>query len=151
MIEHVGKPHLAEFSGSVARLLKPGGLALLHFISSPKEGPLCSWMDRYIFPGAYLPTLPEMLQHFHNNNLRIIDVENLRTHYQMTLDHWSERFEANKDQITEMHGEEFVRMWRLYLRGCSASFREGVVEIHQVLVSNGNSNALPLTRDSLYR
>jgi cyclopropane-fatty-acyl-phospholipid synthase len=150
MIEHVGKPHLEEFSKSTAKLLKPGGLALLHFITSPKEGPLCTWMDKYIFPGAYLPTISEMISHLSAQNFRILDVENLRTHYQMTLDHWSERFEQKVPEITNMFDEHFVRMWRLYLRGCSVSFREGFVEIHQVLVSNGNTNQIPITRDDIY-
>jgi len=151
MMEHVGKAHLSEYAQSVKTLLKPGGLALLHFITSPKEGPFCAWMDRDIFPGAYLPTVPEALQHFYSQNLRILDVENLRAHYQMTLDRWSERFEAQVPKIREMFGEPFVRMWRMYLRMSSASFREGIVEIHQVLVSNGVPTDLPLTRDDLYR
>jgi len=151
MIEHVGHAHLGEFSEAVASLLKPGGLALLHFITSPREGPLCSWMDRYIFPGAYLPTLPEAIQQFHLQNLRILDVENLREHYQITLDRWSERFEAHSDEVRKKLGDQFVRMWRLYLRGCSASFREGIVELHQVLVSNGKSDNVPLTREDIYK
>jgi cyclopropane-fatty-acyl-phospholipid synthase len=151
MVEHVGKAHLADFSHSVAKLLKPGGLALLHFITSPKEGPFCSWMDKRIFPGAYLPTLPEMIGHFSDADLRVLDVENLRPHYRLTLDRWSERFEQHVSQIRQMFGDEFVRMWRLYLRGCSASFREGFVEIHQILVSNGNMSGAPLTRCDMYR
>ena len=150
MVEHVGKAHLGEFAQSVARLLRPGGVALLHQITSPKEGAINAWLDKYIFPGAYLPTMPELLGHFAANDLRILDVENLRPHYRMTMDHWSERFERVVPQVREQFGEEFVRMWRLYLRASSAAFREGTAELHQVLVSRGKTDALPLTRDDLY-
>jgi cyclopropane-fatty-acyl-phospholipid synthase len=150
MIEHVGKAHLAEFAQCVASLLRPGGLALLHCVTAPKEGPFNPWMEKHIFPGAYLPTVPELLSHFAAQNLRILDVENLRPHYRLTLDQWSERFEQHVPQIREQYGEEFVRMWRLYLRSSSACFRIGSIEIHQMLVSHGKSDVVPLTRDDLY-
>jgi cyclopropane-fatty-acyl-phospholipid synthase len=67
----------------------------------------------------------------------------------MTLDEWSRRFEANVDQVRAMFSEEFVRMWRLYLRGSSACFREGSCEVHQTIVSHGIARDLPLTRDDL--
>jgi cyclopropane-fatty-acyl-phospholipid synthase len=150
MVEHVGKAHLPEFSQVVARLLRPGGTALLHQITSPIEGPFNAWLDKYIFPGAYLPTVPELLGHLAANDLHILDVEDLRPHYQMTLDLWSERFEQHIPEIRAQFGEEFVRMWRLYLRSSSASFRTGTVAVHQVLVSHGVADSAPLTRDGLY-
>jgi cyclopropane-fatty-acyl-phospholipid synthase len=151
MVEHVGKAHLGEFMRSVARLLRPGGLALLHQITTPDEGPFNPWLDKHIFPGAYLPTLPELLGHMMDNDLRVLDVENLRPHYRITLDHWSERFERVVPQVRAQFGEEFVRMWRLYLRSSSASFAEGSVALHQVLVSRGKSDLAPMTRDDLYQ
>ena len=150
MVEHVGKAHLPKFSQSVASLLRPGGLALLHQITSPIEGPISPWVEKYIFPGSYLPTLPELLRHLADNDLRVLDVEDLRPHYRLTLDQWTERFERCVPQVQEMYGEKFVRMWRVYLRAASAGFRVGTVALHQVLVSRGPSDAVPLTRDDLY-
>jgi mycolic acid cyclopropane synthetase len=68
----------------------------------------------------------------------------------MTLDDWSERFEQCVPLVRERFGERFVRMWRLYLRASSAAFREGVVEVHQILVSGGQQSGLALTREDLY-
>ena len=150
MIEHVGKVHLDDFTGAVSAMLRPGGLALLHFITSPQPGIFNPWIQKHIFPGAYEPTVAEMIDLLSSYDMRVLDVENLRPHYQMTLDHWSARFERNVSKVREMLGEEFVRMWRLYLRGCSSSFRDGVVEIHQMLVSSGKSDNVPWTRDDLY-
>lgn len=150
MIEHIGKAHLPDFAQAVETLLRPGGLALLHCITSPIEGPFNAWMEKHIFPGAYVPTVPELLGHLAAHNLRVLDVENLRPHYQMTVDRWSERFDRCVPQVRAQFGEEFARMWRLYLRGSSASFREGTSELHQILVSRGIPTDLPLTREDIY-
>lgn len=151
MIEHVGKEHLSEFTRDVMKMLKPGGLALLHLITGVKEGPINRWVEKYIFPGGYLPTLPEIITHLSERDLRIWDVENLAPHYRLTLDHWSERFERVVPKVLEKFDERFVRMWRLYLRVSSAAFREGVVEVHQILISRGQPEELPLTRNDIYK
>lgn len=151
MIEHVGKEHLAKFIQDVAILLKPGGLALLHLITSVKEGTINRWVEKYIFLGGYLPTLPEIITHLREWDFRIWDVENLVPHYRLTLDYWSERFERVVPVVLEKFDERFVRMWRLYLRVSSAAFREGSVEVHQILVSHGKPHNLPMTREDIYR
>ena len=151
MIEHVGKEHLAEFTRDLITMLKPGGLALLHLITGVKEGPINRWVEKYIFPGGYLPTLPEIITHLSERDLRVWDVENLAPHYRLTLDHWSKRFERVVPKVLERFDERFVRMWRLYLRVSSAAFREGVVEVHQILVSRGQPEELPLTRNDIYK
>ena len=151
MIEHVGKENLLGFVESLEKLLKPGGLALLHFISGVKEGPTNQWIEKYIFPGGYIPTLPEIGLHLAARDFRVWDVENLAPHYHLTLEHWSERFERVVPTVLEKFDERFVRMWRLYLRTSSAAFREGAVEVHQMLVSRGQPSDLPLTRGDIYQ
>ena len=150
MVEHVGKAHLAEFTRDVETMLRPGGLALLHLITVVKAGPINTWVEKHIFPGGYLPTLSEILTHVTAGDLHVWDVENLAPHYRLTLDHWSKRFEQCIPLVRARFGERFVRMWRLYLRASSAAFREGVVEVHQILVSRGQQSGLPLTREDLY-
>ena len=150
MMEHVGKENLAGFVETVEKVLKPGGLALLHLITNVEEGPINHWIEKHIFPGGYIPTLPEIIAHLAARDFRIWDVENLAPHYRMTLDHWSERFEVVLPTVLEQFDERFVRMWRLYLRASSAAFREGVVEVHQILVSSGQPADLPLTREDIY-
>ena len=151
MIEHVGKENLLGFVESLEKLLKPGGLALLHFISGVKEGPTNQWIEKYIFPGGYIPTLPEIGLHLAARDFRVWDVENLAPHYHLTLEHWSGRFERVVPTVLEKFDERFVRMWRLYLRTSSAAFREGAVEVHQMLVSRGQPSDLPLTRGDIYQ
>ena len=150
MIEHVGKAHLQEFCECTWKMLKTGGLALLHLITSPVEAPTDGWVNKYIFPNGYIPTLTELLGNLHTQGFSIWDVENIGPHYRLTLDQWSKRFEQCADKVRTMFDEKFVRMWRLYLRGASASFREGNLEVHQILISKGKTDILPLTREDLY-
>ena len=151
MIEHVGKENLAGFIQTVEKLLKPSGLALLHLITNVEEGAINHWVEEHIFPGGYIPTLPETITHLAARDFRVWDVENLAPHYRLTLDHWSERFERVVPLVLEKFDERFVRMWRLYLRASSAAFREGAVEVHQILVSRGQPADLPLTREDIYK
>ena len=83
-------------------------------------------------------------------DFHLLDVESLRLHYAMTLDRWAEGFERNADKIQQQYGERFVRMWRLYLQSCAASFRYSGLDVHQILFSKGLNNNLPLTREKLY-
>ena len=62
--------------------------------------PLNAWIRRRIFPGAYPPTLAEVTTRvLAPAGMSVIDVENLRLHYARTLAHWSERFDAAKDEV----------------------------------------------------
>ena len=150
MFEHVGQANYPHFMLALQKLLKERGLALLHTITHTKEGPVNPWIEKYIFPGGYIPSLRELIWLLPDYDFNVIDVENLRMHYAMTLDRWSEGFEKQVDKVQEMYGDRFVRMWRLYLRSCAASFRVSGLNIHQVLFSKGLNNDLPLTRRHLY-
>ena len=109
------------------------------------------WIEKHIFPGGYIPTLPEIVSHLSARDFQIWDVENLAPHYRLTLDQWSKRFESVVPSVLKKFDEKFVRMWRLYLRVSSAAFREGEVEVHQILVSRGKPDDLPLTREDIYK
>lgn len=150
MLEHVGKANLPVYMETVDKLLAPQGLSLLHTITHIKEGAVNSWISKYIFPGGYIPTLRELVSLLPDYDFHLLDAESLRMHYAMTLDRWAEGFENNIAVIREKMGERFVRMWRLYLQSCAASFRYSGLDIHQLLFSKGLKNNLPLTRQNLY-
>lgn len=151
MFEHVGREFIPLFMKKIKTLLKPGGLGLLHTIGKDKKSFVNLWTMKYIFPGGYLPSLDEIVHAMGKTGLVPVDIENLRLHYAMTLDKWSERFEAHTDEIKQMFDETFVRMWRLFLNGSAAGFRYGKLRLFHVAFTNGLNNALPLTRTELYR
>lgn len=151
MLEHVGQANLKAFMATLAQLLAPGGLALVHSITKLTEGPVNSWIEKHIFPGGYVPSLREIVWLLPEHDFHVLDIESLRLHYAMTLDRWGENFDRHVHHIKEKYGEKFVRMWRLYLYGCAESFRFSGLDIHQILFSKNLNNDLPLTRAHLYR
>lgn len=88
-------------------------------------------------------------------DVKLIDyrtlAESLRLHYAKTLEHWSKNFEDNIDHVREKYDERFIKMWRLYLNSCAASFKASDLNIHQIVFSKGLNNELPMTRHYLYR
>jgi len=150
MLEHVGRAHYPVLRSVIGRSLGPDGRGLLHFISRNQPLPLNPWIRRRIFPGAYPPTLREVLEHvLEPDGFSVLDVENLRLHYARTLEHWRQRFDGASDQVMQMFDETFVRAWRLYLAGSCASFTTGWMQLLQVLFARGASNAIPWTRPGL--
>lgn len=146
MLEHVGRDNYQLFIDCVNNVLKPQGLFLLHFISGLKEHPGDPWIKKYIFPGGVIPSLREIINCLAEDNFHTLDVENLRNHYNRTLLCWEKNYKEHIDKVREMFDEEFVRMWDLYLSSCAAVFHNGIVDIHQILVSKGINNDLPIVR-----
>jgi len=150
MLEHVGVANYAELGNVVQRTLNGRGRGLVHSIGRNQPAPLQPWIERRIFPGAYPPSLGEMMGIFEPWNLSVLDVENLRLHYAQTLRDWLARYEAASERVRVMFDEKFVRMWRLYLAGSVAAFTTGTLQLFQVLFAPGESNDVPLTRAHLY-
>jgi cyclopropane-fatty-acyl-phospholipid synthase len=150
MLEHVGTENYPTLGRVISRCLKPDGRGLVHTIGRNQPARLHPWIERRIFPGAYPPSLKEMMDIFEPWNLSVLDVENLRLHYARTCGQWLEAFEAARDRVAAMFDERFVRMWRLYLAGSAAAFRTGELQLFQVVFAPGRSNAVPWTRADLY-
>lgn len=146
MLEHVGRGNYDLFLKNVNSVLKPGGLFLLHYISALKEYDGDPWIKKYIFPGGMIPSLREIIDLLPDNQFYTLDVESLRRHYSKTLLYWRENFMSHREEIKTIMGEEFTRMWELYLASCAATFHNGIIDLHQILVSKGVNNELPLHR-----
>ena len=146
MVEHVGRENYHLFVDCVEKALKDGGLFLLHFISALKEHPGDPWIKKYIFPGGVVPSLREMISCMADDNFHVLDVENLRPHYNRTLLCWEHNFREHMEEAEQMFDEKFLRMWELYLSSCAATFHNGIIDIHQVLASKGVNNELPAVR-----
>lgn len=150
MLEHVGLPHFGTYFSKVADLLAPGGVALIHTIGlTSHPGAKSEWLDRYIFPGGYVPTLSELAPAIENTNLWAMDIEVLRLHYALTLRHWLARFDAAIDTVRHDFDARFIRMWRYYLVICIVSFEENRQGVFQVQLAH-RADAVPLTRDYTY-
>ena len=157
-LEHAGRDKLAEVDRAHAETLKPGGLGVIHFIGHVGSFQTEFYIRKHIFPGGWIPSLAEAIDAMERSGLEVLDVENLRRHYALTLDAWGERFDANWDVIHALDparfDESFRRKWRTYLWACAEMFRakNGRTHLFQVLVSKGNiSSGYPMSRAFLYR
>lgn len=146
MAEHVGRPNYQLFISCVSQVLKEGGVFLLHFISALKEHAGDPWIKKYIFPGGTVPSLREMISCMAEDDFHIMDVENLRLHYNKTLLCWAENFHRHLAQERTLFDERFLRMWDLYLNACAATFHNGIIDLHQILATKGINNDFPMVR-----
>lgn len=153
MMEHVGKPYLPLYIAKVSSLLKPGGLFMLHSIMNfyADESERKNWLSTYIFPGGYVPGMAEVTSIFPYFDLRMVHMESLRLHYARTLELWDKNYEAIRDTLPPKYDERFKRIWSLYLKGCAAGFRTGLLDIVQFLLSKGVNNNLPINNSYMYK
>jgi cyclopropane-fatty-acyl-phospholipid synthase len=152
MLEHVGPRQYGALGEVIDRVIDPvHGRGLLHFIGRNVPMPFNAWTERYIFPGAYAPTLGEVMPAvFEARGVAVQDVENLRLHYAATLGHWQQRFETHVDRVRAMFDEAFVRAWRMYLASARAGFLSGDLQLYQVVFGRASDNDVPGTRRGLY-
>jgi cyclopropane-fatty-acyl-phospholipid synthase len=152
MLEHVGHHNYEDLGRVIDRVIdREHGRGLLHFIGRNAPLELSAWIDKHVFPGAYPPALGEMLPGvLESRQLSVVDIENLRLHYALTLRHWLARFEDHVDEVRAMFDERFVRTWRLYLAGSEAAFLAGDMQLFQVTFGRPLDNAQPWTRDDIY-
>ena len=152
MFEHVGKENLQEYFEQVNNCLVDGGTALIHGITGQHDGAgVDAWINKYIFPGGYIPNIAENIGHILKTSLQLDDVEPLRRHYQKTLEMWAASFHDVKSAVVKTYGQRFYRMWDLYLQACAASFESGNIDVIQYLLTKGASGKnLPMTRSYGY-
>ncbi len=160
MFEHVGHANLPLYCQRLFGAVRPGGLALNHGITSrhldgrPVAHGAGEFIDRYVFPHGELPHLVGISSCISEAGLEIVDVESLRLHYARTLQLWSERLEARLAEAQALVPERALRIWRLYLAGCSYGFRRDWIDLHQILATKplpDGGHELPWTRADLYR
>ncbi|WP_209854674.1 SAM-dependent methyltransferase [Rhizobium herbae] len=147
MFEHVGMANYGNFFGKMANLLAPKGVMLLHSIGqAEKPWATNPWIEKYIFPGGYMPALSEVVPAIEKSRLMIRDIEILPMHYAHTLRAWRERFTARKDEAIRLYDERFFRMWEFYLAASETAFIYDKLMIFQIQLSH-EQDAVPYTRN----
>ena len=147
MFEHVGVGYYGAFFNKAAELLADDGVMVLHSIGRMDGPGACNpWIDKYIFPGGYIPALSEVLPPIERAGFVVADIEILRLHYAETLRAWRERFLARREEAKALYDERFCRMWEFYLAACECAFRHCGLMVFQIQLAK-QQDAVPLTRD----
>ena len=158
VLEHAGRDQIGEVVRAHAAFLRKGGLGMLHFIGHVGHDDTEYFIRKHIFPGGWIPRLAEVIVEMERAGLEVIDIENLRRHYALTLDVWAERLERNWERVhaidPDRFNERFRRAWRVYLHGCAEMFRSsiGVTHLFQIVFAKGNTTreTYPMSRAFLY-
>lgn len=134
MGEHVGQENYPTYVDALRRLVRPGGHVLIQQMSRrgkhPGGGP---FIEAFIAPDMHMRPLGETVEFFEDGGLEVRHVRAMREHYVWTVDAWLATFEEHLTELTELVGEEVVRVWRLYLVGGRQAFRDGRMGVDQIL------------------
>lgn len=159
MFEHVGLANHDRHFAEMHRLLKPGGL-YFHQASVRRggRGPIrptatTRVITRFIFPGGELDTIGMTVTNLGRSGFEVLDVENMREHFELTLREWSSRLHAARDQARDLVGQTRTRLWQIYFALFAKGFERGSVLVYQTLARRRRpgSSGLPLDRFSLHR
>ncbi|MCW3476196.1 SAM-dependent methyltransferase [Limobrevibacterium gyesilva] len=147
MMEHVGIGNFDAYFSKIRDLLTDDGYAFVHCIGRMlPPGTTGPFIRKYIFPGAYVPSLSEVFASTERTALWVADMEVLRLHYYHTLRHWRARFAAHRDRAAALYDERFCRMWEYYLAAVEVGFLNGSNMVFQLLLST-RRDAVPIVRD----
>ncbi|KAL7949322.1 cyclopropane-fatty-acyl-phospholipid synthase [Trichoderma barbatum] len=147
MLEHVGDKFMNKYFQQISNLLKPkGGKMVVQGITrinsySSTGDTVDNFIERYIFPGGYLPSINQLLTSIHDGSRGTLEVETVQSigpHYIRTLQCWKENFDENWETIrqdfvsknpnaTELTIEAYRRQWVYYFQYCEAGFRTRVL------------------------
>lgn len=139
MFEHVGPKNYKTYFKAAKRLLKPGGLFLLHTIGgNDSHAGVDPWIDKYIFPNSALPSIAQIAQAV-EGTLVVEDWHNFGPDYALTLAAWRKNFvKAYKYLDHTKYDERFYRMWYFWLCASEAGFAAHKLRLWQVVLSHGD-------------
>jgi cyclopropane-fatty-acyl-phospholipid synthase len=146
MLEAVGSRYYSAYFEACHRLLKKNGLLGLQVILCPDTrfkvySQSVDWIQKYIFPGAVLPSLSALNQAVNKTgDLNLVELRDLGKSYVKTLSIWRDRLNAHIDTLKAMgRSENFIRRWNFYFSYCEAAFNMRNITVSQMLYSRPNN------------
>ena len=142
MIEAVGENYLGKYFETIKKSLNKDGSAALQGITIRDDlfdryKRSEDFIQKYIFPGGFLPSVNLMKTHIKKNKLNLIKVNSYPDDYARTLASWRINFFKAWNNITPLGFDEtFKRMWEFYLSYCEAGFKSKNINLIQISMSN---------------
>jgi len=142
MIEAVGEKYLDKYFETIKRSLNVNGAAAIQGITIRDDlferyRSSEDFIQKYIFPGGFLPSLGFMKSLIKKNNLNLLKVNSYPDDYAKTLAIWRENFLKVWSNIAPLGFDEtFKRMWEFYLSYCEAGFKSKNIDLIQFSMSN---------------
>ena len=142
MIEAVGKKYLPIYLDTIKKCLESDGHAIIQGITIADDkfdeySNQVDFIQKYIFPGGFLPSLGFMKTIMHKNNLNLTAVHSYADHYAQTLATWRSNFLTSWQQIAPLgFNDAFKKIWEFYLSYCEAGFKSKNIDLIQFSMSN---------------
>ncbi|KQP27659.1 class I SAM-dependent methyltransferase [Aeromicrobium sp. Leaf272] len=136
LMEHIGVRNYPDYFAFLQGRLRVGGRMLNHCITrrdgslSPKAG---AFIDRYVFPDGELAPVGTIVSAMHDHGLEVRHVEDIREHYALTLQGWSQNLEEHWDEALGEVSLGIAKVWGLYMAGSRLAFERNEIGLHQVL------------------
>jgi len=142
MIEAVGQNYLDSYFKTIKNNLSEGGKAAIQAITIDdilfdRYKNKQDFIQKYIFPGGFLPNKNNINKYVSDNGLTINSYISYADHYANTLALWREEFK-NKWDLIKNQGFDltFKRMWEFYLSYCEAGFKSKNIDLIQFSLQN---------------
>ena len=142
MIEAVGEKYLDKYFETIKKSLNVNGAAAIQGITIRDDlferyRSSEDFIQKYIFPGGFLPSLGFMKSLIEKNSLNLLKVNSYPDDYAKTLATWRENFLKVWTNIAPLGFDEtFKRMWEFYLSYCEAGFKSKNIDLIQFSMSN---------------
>ena len=142
MIEAVGENYLDKYFGTIKQSLKINGTAAIQGITIRDDlfdryRSSEDFIQKYIFPGGFLPSTHFMKDLIKKNDLSLLKVNSYPDDYVRTLATWRENFFETWKNISPLGFDEtFKRMWEFYLSYCEAGFKSRNIDLIQFSICN---------------
>ena len=95
------------------------------------------FIQKYIFPGGFLPNKNTINKLVSNNGLTVNSYISYADHYADTLAIWRNEFNKKWDLIKKQGFDlTFKRMWEFYLSYCEAGFKSKNIDLIQFSLQN---------------
>ena len=142
MIEAIGAEFLDTYMGTLQRLLKPDGVALLQAITIEdhryeQARRSVDYIKRFVFPGSFIPSINAiMAAKTRASDLQLIAQQDFGHSYALTLRAWRQRFLAQRATVqAQGFDERFCRLWEFYLAYCEGGFLERSIGVSHLLLA----------------
>ena len=142
MIEAVGKNYLESYFKTIKNNLSSDGRAAIQAITIDdslfgRYKTKQDFIQKYIFPGGFLPSKNSLNKHVSENGLTIKSYNSYADHYANTLGIWKNEFNKKWDLIKKQGFDlTFKRMWEFYLSYCEAGFKSKNIDLIQFSIQN---------------
>ena len=142
MIEAVGEKYLDKYFSTIKANLKPGGIGAIQAIIIKDElfdryRKNEDFIQKYIFPGGFLPSLHSIKSHCKQSGLELIRYNSYGTHYSNTLKEWRNNFSRSWNDIAKQGFDlSFKKIWDFYFSYCEAGFKSKNIDLIQFSIAN---------------